>query len=61
MAGTILNVPKEHIVPSEAAATIDKGMDSTHAAFAKMPKGTDLREACFGAIDLEVILDQIRR
>jgi hypothetical protein len=28
-ASAILNVPKEHIVPSEAAASIDAGMDST--------------------------------
>jgi len=32
-----------------------------HVAFAKMPKGTDLQKACFGAIDLQTILDQIRR
>jgi uncharacterized LabA/DUF88 family protein len=32
-----------------------------HATFANVSKGTDLRKACFGAIDLGDILDEIKR
>lgn len=32
-----------------------------HAAFTRLSKGTDLRKACFGGIDLEKISNEIRR